>query len=224
MVDPPKIELNYWGNIVLNKSFSPGEIPTGITFGDKVALIPALSFIFSHSGHLTNDLYRHKSYTWIKRGDPIGEYRISTPKVDIPIIKFFLTEDEHKVIVRSPVSGLIIFPFYDYGAEDYDYNVSESSPPLRMTILLPDDEPPAEDGHYLSSDICRVCWEHRHFFLKPSRYWSMAGYEENELKEFLDKQKKYLCKYYNAMPHFEKYFQEARTRYPQLRPFLKHLL
>lgn len=204
----------------------PAEVPAGITFGVKMLLVPAVSDVFSHSGSLVG-LREGKSYSWIKRGDAIARYSMSVRKLDVPVLGAVLGDTEHTAEIRSPVSGLIIHSDYRHGLDTYDFKRfgdPDFSPPVRMAILLPDDEPPPESGSYMFRDLITCCWNNRAPFLKPSRRWSMAAYAESDFKTHCDEQYDLVPHIVDAMPRYSEYFQEARTRYPQLRPYLKHLL
>lgn len=202
----------------------PGEVPAGITFGRRALLIPAVSDAFRHSGDLTG-LRSNHPYTWVSRGDPIGSYRISVPKTDIPLFSMLVNETVHEVQIPSPASGLVIYSSYNFENDKHDFSrIEDPSAFYRMTLLLPDDEPPAENGEYMFSVLCQCCWRNRSPFLKPSRSWTWGAFTESGLRECLDDQLQLKPRYVDVMPRFERYLQDARTRYPHLRPHLRHLL
>jgi hypothetical protein len=186
-------------------------IPEGIMFGKKVAVIPPVSMAFSHSGYMEKGGDINKSYTWIDRGSDLGRYIIEADKLNIPALKFFAGTEPQKASIPSPVSGLLIHSSYDFG--------------LGLTaILLPDDEPEAKGGEYMFRSLCRLCREHKQYFLRPSRYWSMGAWTEDDLNNIIDEQLSQQCEYVDAIPKYKGYFDEARTRHPNLRPYIRHLV
>lgn len=195
-------------------------IPDGITLGNKVLLVPALDFLFSHSGSIS---YRPvcQSYSWINRGDSICKYFIRTPKSNIPIIKLFAGENTESAIIRSPVSGFILHKTYNYGPEEYDRN--NDSYMVRFSILLPDDEPKPENGSFIFQDACQLASKHKEYFLKPSRYWSMKGVSAKKFEDTLEQQKAFNCLIVDALPRYQDYLDDARINHPSLRPYIKHL-
>ena len=184
-------------------------IPEGITFGHKVVVIPSVSNAFTHSGDMEERL--HRTYKWINRGDPLGHYRIAVDRIDIPVLRFFAGTKPHSAAIPSPVSGLLIHHIYDFGSDI-------------TAVLLPDDEPAAEDGQYMFRSMCHLCIDQQKYFLKPSRYWSLNAYSKQRFQEIIETQLSRSCQYVDAMPRYEDYFDEARTRHPNLRPYLRHLI
>ncbi len=186
-------------------------VPEGITFGNRVLRVPSVLIALSHSGFL-GDTRSGGGYTWVNRGDPVGVFHLRTVKPGV--LGWLAGEKVHSVDVPCPASGLFVHRTFDFATSE------ESS---LTAILLPDDEPTAEDGAYMFSALTRVCWDNRDTFLKNSRYWSMEAFSADELKDLLDKQVSLECRTIDAMPRYKDYFDEARTRYPNLRPHLKHL-
>lgn len=186
-------------------------IPEGITFGKTVAVIPSVSQAFSHSGHLEMSGRLHESYTWIDRGSNLDQYTIEVDRLNVPVLKFFAGTKQQTAPIPSPVSGLLVHSSYDFG--------------MGLTaILLPDDEPRAEEGGYMFRALCHLCTEHKQYFLKPSRYWTLGAWSEDRFNEVIKDQLSQQCKYVDAMPNYKDYFDECRIRHPSLRPHLKHLL
>lgn len=184
----------------------PGIIPDGITFGSKVARIPPVASQLLHCGKIIG-LVSGKNYAWVQRGQPIAKFILYVSK-----------KDRREVYIPAPVSGMLLYTSYEFGDVEID-GVGQ-----RMVILLPDDEPPAEGGDYMFSRLCQTCWDFRAPFLVESTHVTSAGMPEESLRSILDEQLTYSCKYASAMPEYNDYFEEARSRHPALRPFLKHLL
>lgn len=189
-------------------------IPEGITFGSQVYIVPPVLSQLSHRANLSNT-ENNKSYHWVDRGDTIAEFTLLTNWNSIPGLNILFGEKEYTVDIRSPVSGLFI-----HRGLDFCYAESRSL----TAILLPDDEHPAENGHYMFDKLKRLCWSHRATYLKPSRYWSMGAFDVDNLRNILDEQVSFKGQYVDAMPTYSDYFNEARTKHPNLRPYLKHLL
>lgn len=208
----------------MTEQYRRGEVPAGVTLGTKMLLVPAVfGGTFSHSGALTG-LRDRTNYAWIKRGDPIARYRLTVPRLYLPFLGGMAGEIEHEALVRCPSSGLLIHGRYDYSNDDEcEFSRSDGHAPVRMAILLPDDEPPAEDGRFMFTDLARCVWDNREPFLRPSRYWSMGAMTEAHLRQQLDAQLALKPRLVDAMPQYEDYFEKARTEFPQLRPHLKHL-
>jgi hypothetical protein len=193
-------------------------VPGGITFGAKVVLLPSLSSIFDRSLWIQatrhNPYALHQSHTWIDRGDPLAHVVVDTAKTGVPALDFFLGRNVHQVVVPSPVSGLMLYPNLDYG------NASDRS----AALLLPDDEPPAESGRFMYRALCDLCWTHREYiFYQPKELKRSGYYNDAVLDEAFKDQMSRTCAEADALPRYKDYFDEARTRYPELRPLLKHL-
>jgi hypothetical protein len=189
----------------------PSQIPRGVTFGTKVAVIPPVSGSFSHSGFMEKKGRLHEGYSWIDRGNDLGRYVIEVDKIDVPILKLFVNPEIQKASIPSPVSGLLIHSSYDFG--------------LGLTaILLPDGEQEAADGEFMFQALCHLCEKNKKYFLKPSRYWSKGAFTESIITHMLSEQLSQKCQYVDALPQYRDYFEEARTRHPNLRPYIEHLV
>ena len=201
-------------------------IPNGVTLGNKVLLVPSISYVFSHCGYIENLKTDGDGYSWLKRGDAIAKCTLREPRVDLPFLRYMLGSVDRSVTIRSPASGLLLHYIYNFAndKDDFERLSIEHSPPARFAILLPDDEPPPDSAERLFSELCRVAWDHRTPFLKPSMYWTKNAMAEDVLKTYLEEQRRLESHIYDAMPRYEAYLQEARTRHPELRPHLKHLL
>ncbi len=199
-------------------SSEPGVVPAGIVFGSKVLVVPPLTGQFSHSGHLAG-LTSAVNYRWVNRGEYVARFTISTPKIDLPLIKYFGGKQYHSSYFRSPVSGLILHPHYEHGFLE----LTEDPPTAGFAILMPNNEAPAEKGVYIFSQTCDLVRKSRELYMKDSRYWSMRAFSTEEIEEFLLKQEDCNCRVYEALPHWNDYFNEARMRHPDLRPHLRHL-
>ena len=206
------------GNII---SSAPGVVPAGVTFGQKVLVIPRLGDGFTHSGYIIG-LINTYSGQWINRGEYFAKYVIRTRKVNIPIIKHFFGDEDNVSYLKSPVSGLILHGTYTHHCF---IDLPDEPPPVgvHFAILLPDDEDPAENGHYIFSDVCNLVRQHQEIFFKQSRHWSMPAFEKGELNKYLDWQESSKCREYIALPNWKNCFKAVRTNFPILRPLLKHL-
>lgn len=205
-----------------NHAYAPGNIPPGITFGEKVLMVPDTSYIFDRPIWIQacikhNPKELHAPYTWITWGDPFAKFTILTPKTGVLIIDFFANKS-NQVFLRNPVRGLLTHSYQGYGGNNRaDHNT------VRTALLLPVDEPLAENGDYIFSDLCGFCWGWKEYiFYKPSEFRNK--FNDEKLCEAFDEQINRKCDYINAIPKYERYLDEARTKHAQLRPFLKHLL
>ncbi|MEM1435349.1 MAG: hypothetical protein AAGG11_14920 [Pseudomonadota bacterium] len=197
-------------------------VPTGITFGDKVLVVPDYSADFTHSGEVVSLLER-QNYRWVQRGDPIAEFRISGSPSDSFLSRLTSTK-LHSAVIRSPVSGLLLHTALGSALSGLErWNAQTEPPGASFALLLPDDEPKAESGEYVFADMCRLACDMRHYYFKSSRYWSRGAVSPEEFKTLLQQQSSAQPKVFDAMPRWLEYFDEARTRKPELRPYLKHL-
>ena len=80
---------------------------------------------------------------WINRGDPLAEMVIFTSKTGIRIVDFVSGPKENIVRIKSPVSGLIL-------RRDLHFKGTFK---LNLSILLPEDEYPPENGDYIFGDL-----------------------------------------------------------------------
>lgn len=203
-----------------------GQLPNGIVLGRKVVLIPGYQdLLFSHSGHFDGDIVRDRTYGWLQRGEVIGRYHMNVPHSDIDYIRHFLGSEDLSVDVKSPVDGLILGNHLSYLGEWPDQeNVTKDNPGYCFSVLIADDEPPPETGRSMYSDACRFIKDHREPFFRHSRYWTKPAMTEEQFATLIDIQLGTNCLFIDAMPKFEDYLKEARTKYPSLRPHIKHLL
>lgn len=197
------------------------SVPHGITFGSKVVKLPDTSQIFNRAlwiqACIQNPVTLGTYYTWIDRGSNLAKYIILTHKIGIGLFKFITPKDLTKIFLRSPVSGLLIHCGHYFGDAD------NSS--CRTTLLLPDDEPPAENGEFMFGQLCNFGWDHREsIFMKPTEFRNSNAFSDASLKSSFKEQVSRVCQVSDALPKFNESFQEARTRHPELRPYLKHLL
>lgn len=203
---------------------NPGDIPSGITFGNKVAILPLTPGIFDRAIWIqaclsNNPKVLYKPYTWINRGENLMEFTILTPKTGIPLIDLLANRVYNKIYLKSPVSGLILNSRHDFSSMMDDSSAIYTS----TSILLPDNEPTANNGEYIFGDLCNFCWENRSYiFYKPREF--RGHLDDVKLHNIFSKVIQKTCSYSEAMPYFEPYFQEASNRHSQLRPYLKHLL
>jgi hypothetical protein len=203
----------------------PGQIPSGITFGRRVLLVASVSDVFSHSGRIRSTL--DSAYcSWIQRGATIGKYQLDR---EAPKKGFFGKAETvtAEVDIGSPVSGLVLHNDYRFQFDKRDFArkpESEYKALARLAILLPDDEPPPMPSSTIFRSMTDICWQGRETFLAPSRYWSLPAMTESDLRDHLDDQLALPHHFVDAMPQYEEYLQDARTRYSELRPHLKHLL
>lgn len=215
----------------VKEQMDPGVIPDGIVFGKKVVLVPGpQDLLFSHSGRFQNRLENLKSYSWLQRDDIIGRYHMNVPNSNAEYFRHFLGSEDLSVEVRSPVSGLLLFPslfmssLSMLGSWPKQEDVTDNNPSVSFAVLVADDEPPPETCEKIYSPAIRFIRDHRGPFFRESRYWTRPAMTEEQFECLIDMQLSADCLFIDAMPKFEKYFEEARTRYPHLRPHIKHLL
>lgn len=197
------------------------KIPDGITFGDKVVLVPGLQVrLFTHSGRIIEDHLRPRQYTWIERGEPVGRYETLQSSGGIFSEEKWLGAD-----IPSPVSGLIIHSSFGHFSDWPKPQRGEIVRPTmaQLAILVADDEPAPEDNGFLFDHVLRFIDRHRAPSFKPSKQWTMEGMTEDDYQRLVGYQRQAHCITVAAMPEYHDYFEEARKRYPTLRPYLDHL-
>ena len=179
----------------MNQRHESVYIPEGIQFGSKVVVIPSVSMAFSHSGNMKSE-YKN-TYVWIDRGDSLGHYTIEADKTDIPLLKLFYGTETKSVSISSPVSGLLIHATYDFATSN-----------SLTAVLLPDDEPGAQNGEYIFRNLCRLCSRYKNYFLKPSRYWSLGARTEEQFENHISEQLSKKCEIVDALPKYKDYFDD----------------
>lgn len=201
-------------------------IPKGITFGTKALLIPGLQVrLFTHSGWIEDDLLRDKQYCWIERGDVIGRYHMDVPNSDADYLRHLMGTEHMSVDIMSPVSGLVLHRTLTHFVEWPKPGTDESKLPVSgFAVLMPDDEPPPENNDYMFRGAINFIRQHKGPLFRDSRYWTMGPMEEEQFAKLIQLQKEAECIEVNALPRYEDYLNEARTRFPSLRPHLKHLI
>ncbi len=199
------------------------EIPEGISFGSKVAVIPGYLSPFTHSGHM-NDLRKKLIYRWINRGDVIGLFEIKG-SYDNNIFSRTFNSKTHTANIKSPVSGLVLHSTLKHTfTNDFErWNSGKGQTLANFAILLPDDEPKTESGNFMYHQMCRLVKDMSHYYLRKSRYWSMGAYTLEDLDEYIKLQLNTNPLIFDALPHWGDYLDEVRIKYPELRPYIKHL-
>jgi hypothetical protein len=200
----------------------PGQVPAGITLGDRVLVMPSMfGLLFTHTGGVTRDGVQPESYAWIQRGEVIARYWVRRPKTNSALLNFFLGDElTFYAPIVSPVSGLVIHKSFD---ANRDVDLGDAPPLAYFAVLLPDDEPPPLSGEEMFGPAVRLLNDHRDMLMKPSRMWTIPAWEPAKVDELFKRQLSAKCRAYPAMPHWNDYFEEARTRHPSLRPHLRHL-
>lgn len=203
-----------------------GEVPTGTRFGNRVAVLPGLSYAFSHSGALGKSSAA-RPYTWIERGTPIGGYSIQTPRIDVPILGALVAPEVQHVMIRSPVSGLILHSDYSYCGDVGEFigpcDANWRPPAGTFAVLLAQSEPAPDSGAQMFGDACRLAAEHARLFHRNSRQWSKAGIPPQEFTDILRRQETLSCRLVDATQHYGDYLEEAARKLPALAPLLAHL-
>ena len=199
------------------------DIPQGITFGTKVAVIPGYASGFTHSGYVT-DLMRKQNYCWIKRGDPIAEFKVEG-SYNNSLLSRLIDSKSHSVPILCPVSGLLLHPTLKHELSSYleDWNSMQTPPLADFALLLPDDEPKPETGEYMYERMCNLIRNMSHYYFRNSRYWSMEAFSPDILDNLIDLQLNANPIIFDALPTWEDYLDEARTNNPEIRPYIKHI-
>ncbi|WP_299677073.1 hypothetical protein [uncultured Roseobacter sp.] len=201
-------------------------IPVGVTLGDKVVIVPGFQQrLFTHAGRPDEEIWWGKEYSWIKRGQVIGRYHMTIPNSNEDYFRHFMGKKEKSVDVRSPVSGLILHShFNDFIHWPEQENAPEELPIAAFAILVPDDEPKPDSAEHMFGDLIRFMMDNKGPLFRHSPYWSLEPMDDELFEQLIEMQKNATCLVTNAMPRYQDYLEEARTKYPYLRPYLKHLL
>ncbi|PJI91300.1 hypothetical protein BC777_0125 [Yoonia maricola] len=202
-------------------------VPDGIVLGDKVVLVPGLQMrLFTHSGRIEEDVLRGKQYSWISRGDVIGRYHMDIAKSNADYWRHVMGSEHRSVDIHAPVSGLIVNtrfePFVHWPKRTDPQVETPTVPPL--SILIADDEPAPESNTFMYRSALRFIDEHKAPLFRPSRQWTMEGMTDEDFARLVGYQQQAECLIVDAMPEYAAFFEEARTRFPELRPHIKHLL
>ena len=199
----------------------PGVVPEGITLGDKVLVVPGLFFagIFTHAGGVKPET-SNRSYAWVKKDETIGTLWLHRRKSEIPVLGSFLGNESFSVKIKSPADGLILFPSYGVIST---VEFKDSPPLATFSILLPDDEPDPTPGKTLFADAVDLIRENMDVLKRPSRYRTMMGQEPEEVERLLERQLAADPRSYPALPRWKGNLDDARTKYPSIRPYIKHL-
>ncbi len=197
-------------------------VPSGISFGNKVLVVPGIASQFTHSGEI-NSVLETGTYTWISRGDAIAEFFIDGSYSSGFLSRTF-SNQRHVVEIRSPVSGLVLHATLDDEHSLAKWSSLKQPPLAKFAILLPDDEPQPENASFIFGSTCALIQDMKHYYLKQSRRWSMGPFTEQRLDELISLQRSVSPLIFDALPFWRDYLDEARTKRPELRPLLKHLL
>lgn len=205
-----------------NNELPPGRVPEGVQFGDRVLTVPSLfGGIFTHAGDVTPETSKTRSYAWVNRGDLIGTLWLVKRKWNVPVLGAFAGRDRYTAPILCPASGLIVHSTYQAnGVVEFD----DDPPTAAFALLLPDDEPKPVPGDVMFRDAANLIRNHIDVMLQPSPFWSMPPKSPERIEELLQTQLAANSRAYPALPRWQDYFDEARTRHPELRPHLKHLV
>lgn len=203
------------------------QIPNGISFGSKVLVVAGCDSWFRHSGELVGLMeapLRGQGFRWVKRGDPIAEFRIHGSVGD-SFLSRWTSSELHTAPIRCPASGLVLHGRLNDGFAHYLANWhSTNYPGVDFAILLPDDEPTPESAEYVYSPMCHLIRKMSHYYFKKSRSMGWSAFSPDKLEGLLKLQLGAQPKLFDALPFWSSYFDEARTDKPELRPYLKHLV
>ncbi|MDY6856142.1 MAG: hypothetical protein SWO11_15850 [Thermodesulfobacteriota bacterium] len=200
------------------------DVPQGITFGSKVAVVPGYASGFTHSGNVIG-LMDRQNCRWIKRGEPIAEFKIKG-SYGKGFFSRLIDSKVHSVPIPCPVSGLLLHTTLKHELSSYleDWNSMENPPLADFALLLPDDEPKPESGEYMYERMCNLVRDMSHYYFKRSRYWSMKAFSPEILDNLISLQLSANSVIFDALPTWGEYLDEARTNKPELRPYIKHLV
>ncbi|CAN0598245.1 unnamed protein product, partial [Ectocarpus sp. 12 AP-2014] len=201
-------------------------VPDGIVFGDKVVLVPGLQQrLFTHSGWIESTIPRGQNYTWVDRGDVIGRYHMEIPNFDTDYLRHIMGSKHISAEIRSPVSGLVLHSYFDDFVSWPAPGDAENNLPLAaFSILIAEDEPLPEANSYMFARAVQLIRDCKRLLFRSSRRWSLGPMTEEQFSRLVKAQTDTECLVVDALPKFQDYLEEARTKYPSLRPHLKHLL
>lgn len=204
------------------------HIPQGVSFGSKVLVVAGCDFEFRHSGELVGLMeapLKGQGFRWVKRGDPIAEFRIHGSLGD-SFISRWTSSELHTAPIRCPASGLVLHGTLNDGFAHYleDWHSMKHPPLADFAILLPDDEPKPEAAEYVYSPMCGLIRSMSHYYFKKSRTRGWSAFSPDKLERLLKLQLGAQPKLFDALPYWSSDFDEARTEKPELRPYLKHLV
>lgn len=150
---------------------------------------------------------------------------MEVPNSDADYFRHIMGTKHLSVDVRSPVDGLILHS----GFSHFVHWPTQSDPQLELptgtslSILVADDEPAPEKNEYMYGSALRFIHDHKGPLFRHSRYWSMEPMTDEEFSRLVQYQKDAECLVVDALPEFKDYLDEARTKFPKLRPHIKHL-
>lgn len=199
-------------------------VPAGTKFSSKVVVVPGYASGFTHSGNVQS-LMQGQNYRWVNRGDAIGEFRLHG-SLDDSSLSRLLCSKTHSATIRAPVSGLLLHSTLSHDFSDTlsNWNAMKQAPVASFSILLPANEPAPESGEYVYSAMCRLASDMKHYYLKDSRYWSMAAFTSESFDELVKLQTTAQPRIFDVLPAWSDYLGEAHTLKPELRPLIQHLL
>lgn len=202
------------------KTYAPGEIPPGTTFGSKVLELPPTAEIFRFYD-MSGPSKLLEPFTWVERGAPVARFQYHLPRTPWGFVNMFFDRVEHQHYIYCPASGFVLHSVHDTGPAEPDSFIYPTS------LLLADNERPAANGEYMAAELHRFCRENLHELYRShsSGYRRTKGeVSVKEIETYLDNQLGRTCRYVDAMPKYRDYIESAIARFPHLRPHLKHLL
>ncbi|MEM8787651.1 MAG: hypothetical protein AAGE76_05280 [Pseudomonadota bacterium] len=202
-------------------------VPEGVVFGDKVVIVPGLQQgLFTHAGHIEWQYLSGQVYGWIQREDIIARYHVDRPKVANGPFRHFFGSDRETATIRSPISGLLLHSYFnDFVTWPASVDeIDDQDMPIAFSVLLPDDEPPPIKPEWTHRRAIQLLEDNKDLLFKDSMRWTRGPMPEDAVARLFQDQRDAQCLIVDALPRFRDYLEEARTKYPELRPHLKHLL
>ena len=98
------------------------QVPPGISFGDRVLVVPGIASQFTHSGDIQS-LLEAGSYSWISRGDAIAEFFIEGSFSGNFLIG----------IIKAPINSQMIIFITTHAVKTIPSFASKPNPATTMT-------------------------------------------------------------------------------------------
>lgn len=209
--------------------------PKGTQLSQMAVIVPplpgAIQVLAGEPKFISTLNNSERDYRYVECGDPLIE--ILVPVRDL----FFGRQDFERIVIPSPVTGLVIKTGHSATKEIWDYRSREYNNPDLATMMLTTIIPTSNasdpnQGHSLFGDLYRVLWENRDYIFnrqktarlhfERGRFGSLKT--EDGIRALLDETSTQTCLHVDAMTHFHEYIHEIWFKRHDLRIFLNPLV
>lgn len=191
--------------------YAKSGIPSGTVFSDQMLVLPPVSQVFNRAlwiQHCQTTWHPRRDVTaaqWVERGEPLCSF----PVYSSTMSKLF-SPSGNFVSVRSPISGLLLFDWWQFGEKC-------------IRILPPIDHAPPASAREMYRELCDACYENRKYiFQNPSEFEGSDFVKDENLMAAFDEQMSLEHDYECIFDNFT-FIEDLLVYDSEIRPHIEHL-